>query len=255
MKEIEEYILKFNELDLTRTKYPYVLHFQKGTKQLTFFGSHHTFNPDDIEFNKIEEEFNILKPQILLWEGNFVRSSDKEIAKQNGEMAYSVFLANTQGISHKSLDVHIKDDAEYQTKMFDGEYIFAFFSLRTMNTMRTKNASDAEALTAVENRIKECSDTFGWQDFDFSMNNLEKIYENIFSTNLSLSVSSWDRKKIGPNYNYSVLNEIARSSSDYRNVSSMRTILGSLEEYDRVFAIMGGTHVYAQEVALRKFFS
>jgi hypothetical protein len=59
------------------------------------------------------------------------------------------------------------------------------------------------------------------------------------------------KKWLDPVERDTFLNEISRASSDYRDGYVVSLLVQHVEEVQRVFAVMGGSHVVMQEPALR----
>lgn len=260
MKKITDYILKFEELDKLKPIYPYVFKIEKGDKKLLYYGTKHIFNPDDPEFNEIKKQFAEFKPEIALWEGTVdMDLSSEESARQKGEAVFLNYLAKQVNIPTKNLDVSMEVDLNFQAEKFSKNAAFAFFCLRQMNTLsrmvdQGQEVNEEKISLGLENRIKELKGKSGWSDFDFSLENLKKIFKGLLQENLELDISKWNKEWLGQHYHHSVLNEIFRSSIEFRDIYTVNFIIEQFKNYNRIFALMGGSHVYMQEPALRKWF-
>lgn len=261
MKKITDFILKFEELDKLNPTYPYTFKLENGNKSLLYYGTKHIFNPDDPEFDEIRKQFAEFKPQLALWEGSVDMdlSSEDNAKRKGGEAGYLNYLAKQAGIPTKNLDVPMEVDLNFQAEKFGKEAAFAFFCLRQMNTLsrmvdQGQVVNEHKVKFGLENRIKELEEKSEWSDFDFSLENLKKIFKGLLQENLKLDISKWNKEWLGQHYHHSVLNEIFRSSIEFRDIYTVNFIIEQFKEYDRIFVLMGGSHAYMEEPALRKWF-
>ncbi len=257
MKNYNQYILKFNEYNKLKTSFPHKIHFKNKNKELLYLGVNHTFDPENPLFDQIKKEFNKFKPKIALWEGHpEIDIPSEKRAKECGEATYLIYLAEKAHIPNETLEASLKDDIYYQFTKFSKDEVFAFFILRGMNTLKDSkpNTSEKDIVNWINKRIKNFESTYVWDNYDFSISNLKKIFKEITSKNLDFNLHNWEKETISPNYNSSVLNEIFRSSIEFRDIYTIKVIQEKISNYDRVFVIMGGIHSYTQEPALKKVF-
>lgn len=75
-------IMSFEEYATVEHERPYVFEVVHGDKKITYFGSHHIYNPDDPEITDIERAFDESNPDLVLVEG--IGSRIKEQGKLEG---------------------------------------------------------------------------------------------------------------------------------------------------------------------------
>jgi pheromone shutdown protein TraB len=79
--------------------------------------------------------------------------------------------------------------------------------------------------------------------------------ESICAKYFSGSYKDAPYSSVDPTVTETILNEIARASSEYRDQFMVKKIARTVCEQKRVFAVVGGSHVVMQEPAIRKLLS
>jgi len=137
-----------------------------------------------------------------------------------------------------------------------GELVYTFYCVRPLGTLKRQNplATVDDVRSNLNNRIDYLKHVIPFDNFDYSIENLQKLFKEITGTELFLEISQWRGKYTGPIAVDSKLDDISRSSLKYRDIYAVETIIKGFKTYDRIFALMGGLHAYAQEPALKKYF-
>jgi hypothetical protein len=251
---------------------PYVFTLQSGDKELCYFGSPHVCDTKDPLFQEIENAFNKWNPDVVFVEGVHVqgdpaqfnekiRSASREkVIEHMGESGFALKLALEKGvdwISPEPADVDLYN--HLTTKGFSKEHIFTwnvFLALPQYNRLMNKEGFKQY----VQGFIDRFKQSTNWNEFDYSYEHAIKIGEQ--TLNQSVDVENepdaldfidpipWDNKK----EKQTVLNQIGKESSLFRDTKILNDIANAFETHKRVFVVYGASHAVMQEPALRELF-
>lgn len=233
---------------------------ESETKELFWFSGVHTNDPEHAMFIDLRREFLDFDPAYVLVEGGAHRrgDTDAEEAKRHGESAYVAFLAATGGIPVSTMEPPLEAQVDALSRRFSGEEILAMYLLR---------------------QIVQWQREAGNREIDFSRS-LRRYAERVLSTGLEagapapggseylytligryvdgeINPETWQRVDA-----YSAiyrdggaLRDVYRAVLAFRDAYSVGVITDALDEYERVFVMMGADHIAEQETALRAYFS
>ena len=238
--------------------FPYTYELKKGNKKFICLGSSHSNDPESPEFKLFKKEFIKLKPQVIFVEGNHEKvdwldkCKSEEYAIKIDEMAFLSYIAQKKKIPVLSWEPGEVAEIKILDKKFSRKNIFAHYMLRLIG----QYIQIGKPKDYFEFAIKEFEKLTKWRGFDYSFENLKKIHKELFGFNLTLSKSKVQLYSLPPFpiKNDSVLNKIAAESSKLRDKHAVKVILKSFKKYDRVLAIMGGSHAIMQEPVYREYF-
>jgi len=246
---ITDIVLSPEEVQKINKSYPHNFYLKKSVKELFYFGCNHIYDTTHPQFNQIKEEFLKLNPQLALWEGDGKKGdlSSEESAKKWGEASYLIWFANQQGVKESTLDVSKEQDIKFQLKHFPKELVYTFYCVRPLGILKRHNplATIEDVKHNLNNSIEYLKNIIPFDDFDYSIENLQKLFQEITRTELSLEISKWKGKYTGPIAVESKLNNVSSSSLKYRDIYAVETIIKGFEKYDRIFALMAvHTHTH-----------
>ena len=254
---------------------PYVFEIESGDKKISYFGAEHSRNPQNPMFEELEQKFLETNPDIVFVEGwnrleevkpgiikGFKKASRENIIKQFGEPGFTMKLAAEAGIDLESPEPKFRDEINHLLERgFGREEIFAFYAYRQIEQYhRTPEKPELEEYLAPFIQ-KEFSVAAKWKDFDYSVKHLQEIGNKIWGEKGDLNDPRHAEEKNNPTLSddtkdrQTVVNEIARQSSRYRDECVVERIKEAIKEKDRLFIVFGATHAVMQEPALRKMFS
>jgi hypothetical protein len=251
--------MSFEEYKKIRHESPYKYILKKGSQYLYYFGSRHSYDPKDKQFNEIEAFFNDFiketrgKDSVILVEGGKrpIAKTQAEAILKGGEMDFVAFLAGQLGMNNVSPeppeDFRLHELAKHFSK---NEIIYYDFARVVYQWNRkVKKPPFEEYLNWF---LEEDKQNSGWNDFDFSISHMAEIHKNLFGKEFDRNEKDFFYSIVNPTTEFSVINKISRfEDAGFRDLY----ILGEIEKYwkegKNVFVIYGFSHVVMHEPVLR----
>jgi hypothetical protein len=230
--------------------WPYILHLQSRNGELLYYGARHSYSPDDPQFAHIEELWGELRPTLALNEGGHppVEPSRDDAIRRHGEAGLLRFLAARDNVPVTTLDPSLAQEVAWLHRSYSAEQVKMFFVLRTVAQFTVREGIDSLPLE-IDRVLRIYDDTPGLRQAPTSWADVGHLYERHFRGRgrVSQVPLSW----FDPVRSDTFLNEMSRTSSDYRDNFIVRLLTMHTSEGHRVFAVVGGSHVVMQERRLR----
>ena len=244
-------IMTYDEYAKGNYSFPYIVELNIGKGTLFYFGSRHIFDSKDPQIAQIQKLWKEFRPTAAYYEstGTSLSKTVEEAVSTSGEPGLLRFLATRDKVPYFSLEPNRKDEVAMMLETFTPEQIKVFFVLRQVpqftdrksgekidNFMTTflKNVSYIPGLeTAPPNTIAELDKASLW---------------------LSPQLKDWrtaDRSWSNPAATKAYTNLIARMSSEFRDTYMIKLLIEKAKQGERIFAVVGGSHVVMQEPALK----
>ncbi len=247
-------IMSYKEYGTIKHKRPYILNLKTKNGALLYFGIGHAYRYNEPQIAKLEKEFLKFRPTIILNESGTppVAETAEEAVEKYGEPGLLSFLAKKHNIPIKSLDPPRMDEIKYiiGTQEWTLEQIFLFYILRRVpeNNKKT-NPQDPEIM--VEEALRISAKTPGFDGLPKNLEEFEQSVKKYFP-----GVPDWrkiDSKFFDPNPNLGMFtNYIAETSVQFRGRFMVKSLVEAVKKGERVFAVVGASHVVKQEKALKK---
>jgi hypothetical protein len=234
------------------------LELKSENKALFWFSGIHSNNPDHEMFDDIKEAFTKFEADYVLVEGDYDDAKYKNIddsfqVRLHGESAYVTYLSKTDNIPVSSIEPLIGEQLKFLQKKYKSSDILAMFMLRQINQMQreTKNKS-IDFFNYMEKFVSK---------YQFK-NKIEMVDRNkiikLLEPYIGFKVTSKNWKSInayGIVYKETgTINSIYTDILAFRDDYSIKLIKEKLNEYDRLFIMMGADHIKVQRDALEKYF-
>ena len=254
LAQSEPEIMSFKEYGKIRHERPFILKFKKGKGELLYFGIGHAYRADDPQIADLEKHFLEFRPTLILNESGTPPAPEtaKEAIERYGEPGLMSFLAKKHGIPIKSLDPPRLEEIRYilSTRRWTLEQIMLFYILRRVPENNKKvNPQSPDAM--VEEMLKASAKTPGFESLPKTLAEFEASVKKHLPT-----VADWrkiDPKVFDPNPDLGLYtNDIADASVNFRGKYMVKLLTAEVEKGERVFAVVGASHVVKQEKALKK---
>jgi hypothetical protein len=238
---------------------PYTYIIKKNGQCLYYFGSRHSYDPLNPQFEDIRNFFNDFLKQsakessIVLVEGGErpVAASEKEAILEGAEMSFVTYLASKEDRHIASPEIPEYKRFELLHERFPKEEIAYYCLIQACwqwnNTDQKTNFKDYIQVFLRNNREKS-----GWNDIDFSYENMMRIHARLFKTDFDEKDKDFLNSILDPRKDTSIINKI--SSFDDSGLRD-NYILDQINMYWKkglnIFIIYGDIHAIMQEPALR----
>ncbi len=244
-------VMSWDELaQRKRFEWPYIVEIDTATGKLLYFGAEHVNDPAHPQTAKIEAAWEAFRPDIAFTEGGFPpieKTRDLAIQK-NGEAGLVRFLAARDDVPTTTLDPSRAEEMAALAPTFGRERVKLTYLLRGVSQFRERHGREkideemrrvlgiyaqTPGLMGAPRTVEEIEEAFAW------LLPGRGDYRDV--------QASW----FDPGKRETLFNDIARASSNYRDRYGVERLIAHVQAGQRVFAVMGGSHVIMQEPALR----
>ncbi len=255
---IEEYEALPSEI---RGQVPYIYSLNNNGQSLYYFGAKHAMDPKHPQFEYLHEQWlNFLNNHekekiVIVHEGDVSEknlSNLDDAIKKHGESGAIVFWANQENVQSMRPEPTIEDDASVLLKKFSKEEIFYFYIIRGVVSWQRK-VEQGDFNEYILKSVLRYKNIFNWESFDFSFEtNILTVHKKLFGKEFDLNDKEFLRKIPVPVGNISIINEVARTSSQNRNFFILDNIEKLWNEGKNIFIVYGASHSIMQERAIRE---
>ncbi len=246
-------IMSFEEYSKTSPSFPYIVELKIGKGSLFYYGARHVYDPKDAQSAHIQKLWKEFRPTVAYHEstGTSLAKTVEEAVSTSGESGLVRFLAVRDKVPYFSLEPNRKDEVALMLETFTPEQVKVFFVLRQVPQF-IERKSDEKIEDFMTTFLKNVSYIPGLETAPpNTVAELDKA-----SLWLSPQLKDWrtaDRSWSDPVATKAYTNIIARMSSEFRDLHMVKLLVDKVKEGERVFAVVGGTHVVMQEPALKAF--
>jgi hypothetical protein len=249
----EQSILSYKQYATIRHRNPYILEFKSGFGLLLFYGAEHTVDPRSPEIADIESRWAGFKPTVAYNEGGNPPTIEdvSDAIQQYGEPGLVRFLAGRDRVPVATFEPPFDEEVAYLLRNYTPQQVKVFYALRQVAEERSRKAS-----SSLEARISDwLSDYLPAHGLRNAPNNISEF--NVACKSLFPELGDWHQVPVewfGPAKSGHFTNEIANDSGMFRDKHIFRVLVERVKRGDRVFAVIGSSHVVVQEPALTKEF-
>jgi len=244
---IEAPIMSYSEYAAVTHDEPYVLSFPGDTGSLLYFGSNHTMDPSNAQIDSIVTLWHAFKPTVALAESRKAsRGSMSAGVKTFGESAVPVSLAREAGIPVYTMEPPLESEIAALLPSWSRERLLLFYVLRSYTARAVSRRSDGQARELVRERGR-------WPGLEGAIPSLaamDSIWQVEFPDGPPWRELPW--QATWPTGSESWLNEISAAVNRVRDQYIVAVISSLVARGERVFAVIGSSHVVMQEPALRQ---
>ena len=226
---------------------PFVLRLEGDAGGLLYFGSYHTTDPDDPQVDSINHLWQMFEPTVALAEARKARRGSLESGvKTFGESAAPVWLARDDGLPVYTFEPPLELETATLLESWSKERLLIFYVLRSYTARGVAGRSDRQARELIRERGR-------WPGLDraiSSVAHLDSIWQDEFPDGPGWRDLPW--QATWPTGSDTWLNHVSADVNRFRDQYMVALITSLLERGERVFAVVGSSHVIMQEAALRE---
>jgi len=168
-----------------------------------------------------------------------------------GEAGLVRFLAGRDQVPVGTFEPPFDEEVAYLLKTYTPQQLKVFYALRQVTEERSR-----EAPSSVDDRINSWLSRYlpaqGLRNPPNNVNELDAACKKLFP-----ELTDWHQvpeEWFGPRKSGHYTNKLAGDSGDFRNRYIFRLLVNRVKRGDRVFAVIGSSHVVVLEPALIKEF-
>lgn len=253
-------LMPYAEYSSKEYSFPYAYHLSKGAQHLYFFGSRHTYNPDDEQIQKLEVLWSEFvsstsgASRVTLVEGGkrAILSSKKEAIETGGEIQYTALLSAQSNIPTESPEPPASYWFQTLASQFSKDAVAYYDFARICYQWNQKDVRPSFNVY-VSNFLEANVKNSGWDGYDFSLEHMKKIHYELFRTTFREDDKQFFYDIINPTTSFSIINEVSRADDEgIRDVYILSEIERYWKEGKSLFIIYGQQHAVILEGALRK---
>ncbi len=250
-QEKDAKIMTYDEYVKANPSFPYIIKLQIGKGSLLYFGAQHIYDPKNAQTVQIEKLWKEFRPTVAYHEstGTSLSKTIEEAVSTSGEPGLVRFLAVRDKVPVFSLEPNRNDEVAMMLKTYTPEQVRVFFVLRQVPQFRERKNDQT---------LEEFMTTFlGNISYIAGLENAPpKTIIELDKSSLWLSpqLQDWrtaDRSWSDPVATKAYTNQIARLSSEFRDLHMVKLLIDKVKQGERVFAVVGGSHVVMQEQVLK----
>lgn len=230
---------------------PYIYHLKDQKGEVYVLGIDHTKDPDNPQIDSIDRIWKEFQPDVLLIEGRlgFLFSWVQDPVKNYGESGKAVSLAKGDDVEVYTWEPHKQDEINLMLRNYSPEKVAFFYSLRPYlsNYRFGKPANPDEKM---ESYIKSRTDQDGIRGKIKSVTQIDSMWTADFPAE-----KDWRDSSDQYGWPKGYLSEMAAYSNEIRNLHQCSVILELVEKGNKVLVVMGSSHAFRIEEALRNEFN
>lgn len=244
-------IMSYEEYVRAPRQFPYVVESTAGRGRLLYIGTRHFFDPQDPQAELIETVWREFRPTLAFNEGGNPPTLDSaaEAVARHGEPGLVRYLAARDGVPVRNIEPPESAIAADMVQAgYRPEEVKLFLALLAYDTYRRARSDEApdEFIARVLRVESRTADLPGPPN---TLAELAALYAELFPQRPDWREvpSEW----FAPTHTDTLFNRLARRMSQLRDRHMVDLLVGAVRRGERVFGVVGGSHVVMQEAALR----
>jgi hypothetical protein len=248
-------LMSFREYAARKHTFPHILQIRGASGALFYYGAAHTSDPANPQIAEIQRFWQEFRPTFAFNEGGNppVFDTVEETVARYGEAALVRWLARRDGVAMETLDPSRAEIVAALSSRFTPEQFKVAYVLRQLSqdSRRAEQYRISDMDAEIGRVLTILSRTRG---LDGGPTTASEFATS--ATRLVPDSSDWRRPPAEwfdpvPDPPVTWFNAFARAESDFRDEAIMQKLTQKVRDGERVFAVIGRTHVVMQEKALR----
>jgi hypothetical protein len=228
-----------------KTEFPYVLEIEPGRGKLLYFGCQHTSDAADPQLAELERRWAEFQPTVAFCEGR-ARMSRFASRPSSGPFSESTLvriLAYRSGVPLYTLEPPYEDEVAGLLRQHDAKLVATYLTLRVFTSEAKGYQGDRDALAS--GLMRQRLEVSGLRNVFASLADFDRHWRERFS-------GSPDWRTLPDTESVPLLKEIGDTSRQIRGEQMVRSLVELVRQGERVFAVVGASHVIRQEPFLRQ---
>jgi len=229
---------------------PYVLELNGSDGTLMYYGARHSMDPDDPQMEDIEHHWDDFKPTTAFLEGGIwpLDESRSAAIRNSGEQGLVRFLADRDGARIRSIDPTPQSQARHLLRRFPPDQIKVYFVL--LHTMvMCRSGKQPPSLRYVELILNDFNRIPAFSCSPCNPEEFQRFIAHTFD-----EMKDW--RSISDLYFYQpakgrFLVRMHQCLSEFRDRHMLKVLSKAVKNGERIFAVVGHSHVAVQEPVLR----
>jgi hypothetical protein len=219
---------------------------RRGGGALLYIGVHHTQDPADPQIAEIRAAWDEFQATVALAEGRLGRywGGFDGAVKTFGEAGAVFVLGSDHDVPVHTLEASLETEVAFVLARWRPDRVAMFYVLRGAMGKGGPEAREREAAELVRKRT-------AWPGLEGSLRNVAQL-DSLYRVELP-QLNDWrtaDGTILWPGRATSYLNEIATTVNQFRDEYMVNLLRTLLDRGERVFAVVGNSHVVMQAPAL-----
>lgn len=231
-------------------KRPYNYYLKNDLGEVYILGIDHTKDPNNPQIDSISHIWKEFQPDVVLVEGRlgFLFSWLQDPVKNYGESGKAVYLAKKDNVEVFTWEPQKQDEVKLMLKNFSPEKVAFFYSLRPyLSNFRFGKPSNPNKV--MKSYIKSRTNEDGIRGRIKTVAQIDSMWAADFP-----GEKDWRDSSDQYGWPKGYLSEMAAYSNEVRNLHQCAAILDLAEKGKKVLVVMGSSHAFRIEEALKREF-
>jgi hypothetical protein len=233
--------------------YVYELSARGHPGALLYFGSRHTYDPEDGQLRRLARRGEEFRPTLALTEGGeleLAELSKAEIVRRYGEGGMVRWLARRDSVPARSLDPKRGDEVRAMLdEGWSGEELMVLYTLRNV-VQSNRQRQTVEYREVLPRYLESLVDRLGLEG-PTTFRGFEAAIEELLPELDDWTPTPPSYLYPGPQEPGYFTNRLSTASNEFRDRYHVRSILDAVQDGERAFVVAGSAHAVMQEPALR----
>ncbi len=244
-------LLSFQEFQSKSFSTPYFFLLSAKNYHLGYYGSRHSYQTNDSQFNQLKTALLSFQPDVIFIEGGVpsLLSNEKDMIEKYGEPGFIGFFGHPRRIQIKNIEPNFSEELYHLLDIFDEEYVLVYYFVREMSLYQIKH-DRLELESYISNFLEDLNYFLPLKkkEPDYIYQLYQKTFHKQFQIN-QITGDLWD-----PIQEKTIINAVSKQNEIFRNQKMVENIIEAFNDYHKVFVVAGSAHAVIQEPALRQFF-